>query len=179
MSVWARGRMPVIALACGFAACTGPFLLSLYLSLGTSTDANAGILGVYCFAVALMVVALVVGWMPLMAIGSVLYGIAALETTASLGDVARPALMALIGIVLFVACGLGELSLTFRRSPQIASAVWLGAAQIMGSVVVTAAVLSVGAYAVATITTWPAVVLPVAVLALGVAIKVAADRLIS
>jgi len=174
LNYWTRGRTPVAALGCAVAACVLPLVLAVVLGV---TGSGVGILGVLIFSVVVMAIGVAFGSVVVHAVACVLYGVAAIEATSSLGSAQRPVVLALVGAVLFVSFVLGELSSTVRRAPRVETAVWRSTALATAFVIAVAAGLAIAAYGIATLSVWPAIVLPVALLAIGTIVKLSTDRL--
>lgn len=178
MSTRVLGRLPGAALGCAAAACGLPLLLGLYLSFGSGSAGPVGVFAVFVFAVVLLAISIATGWIVIATAAVILFGVAALEITADLGSVQRPLLAIVSGVVLFVSFALVELSLTVRRSPTVEPMIWRASALTIGSVAGSAAALTGVAYVLATVRTWPAIVLPAAVLVMGLGLKLSVDRLL-
>lgn len=84
-------------------------------------------------------------------------------------------LMAVVGISLYVALVIHDLSGAFHRGPRISRSIWRNAAVTTLSIVVASTGAFTLAYFVAELTTWQSIVVPFGVAAIGFAAKLAAD----
>lgn len=169
------GRLPTAAIAYGASACLVPLVFAAGLVLGVH-DASAGLFGIFAFSVTMLAVGIGFGWVPLIAVSATLYGIVALDATSSLGSIARAVAMVGAGSVVFVSLGLADESFSRRRSPLVEPGVSAQSARGLAVVTALAAGMSLAAVAIAQASRWPALVLPLALLALGVVIQLVVVR---
>lgn len=172
---WTLGRVPGAAVVVAAIACAAPFGLAFLLAFGAAANAAGAVFGVFCFAVVVFVLGVIVAWVPAIAVALALYGVAAIEATSALGGAAQAMFMIATGAVLFVSFALADLSFSLRRSPSVSGAAWRVALVLPGLIVVAAAAVMAGVVAVATLSVWPAIVLPAALLVAGMAIKFGTD----
>lgn len=107
-------------------------------------------------------------------IGTTGFGALLFSFIASLANPGAATLL-LAGCVVVIALLLVDLSITLRRAPLIDRSVWIDS--VMNAAVISAlgAALFGVAWLVGTLATWQAVVLPFGVVALGYAVRLAAD----
>lgn len=85
------------------------------------------------------------------------------------------AVLVVVGAGLYLTVVLHDVAGVLHRSPRVGRGVWSGTARSSAGVIAAGAVLFIVCHAVAGLATWQTVVVPIAVVAIGYAAKVAAD----
>lgn len=151
-------------------AALATFVLPVAMAiLVSSQSTEENVLGILLVAAGIVFIGSLVGSALASGLGAVLF---------SLGTVVAEvpvALMAAVGIGLYVSLVMHDLSGAFHRAPRITRGVWRNAVVTTTVLVVVSVIAFTSAYAVANLATWQSIVVPFGVAAIGFAAKLAAD----
>lgn len=168
MVTWRLDRLFRSGAACGLAACLVP--LAMAAVIGAQASDQRAIFAGLAVSVLVMAVAVVAGSSQTMGAAMLIYGVVVVVERND------PLAFGLVGVGLFVSMVLLELSITFRRAPAIDRAVWAGTAAVTTTIVALSGLAFFVAYRVATGSVWDTAMVPVALIAFGLASQFLAER---
>lgn len=167
MISWRFDRLFRSGAACGVAACAVPLIMAVALGATSESDRLVWALGM---GIIFMACAVIAGSTLVMGIGVLLFaGVTAADGTSPIG-------YALVGAGLYVAFMLHSLSVSFRRAPGIDRTIWKGSGATTTAVVIAGWGASFVSYRVATQATWDIALIPLALVGVGLAARVLAER---
>lgn len=143
-------------------------------ALGWLVDTHAAqqeTLGLLLVSAGVCLIGTVVGSTVTTGVGILLYcvGTIAAETPAWV--------MVIVGAGLLVTFVLHDLAGVARRDPHVGDRFWMPIAQVVAAAVVSAALLFAGIHAVARLTEWHPIAVPIGIATIGFSTKFAADNL--
>jgi len=166
MLTWQVDRLLRSGPLCAIATFIVPIALAVLVASLTEVD---NILGLVLVASGLIFVGSVFGSVVTSGLGVLMF-----STGAVLADISPVALMA-VGIGLFITLQIHDLAGLLRRAPRMNPAIWKRTASTAAVVALLAIVLFAATYGVAKLARWQTIVVPFGVVAIGFAIKLAAD----
>lgn len=166
MMTWHLDRLARSATACLLLAALLPGILGFIINAQSDVG---GVLGGMLVGALFIGVGAAVGSIVTSGAGAILFGI--VTAFAQPGAL----LLAIAGLVLLGALMLVDLSITSRRAPLIDRSIWTDTALSFLIVASVASVATVIALLIAGLATWQAVVLPLGLVAVGYAVRIAAE----
>ena len=164
---WRLDHLVRAASWCAIAAWALPFATGAVLAQVSDTS---NLFGAFAVATIIMAIGAATGVAPVMGFGCLAFG---LITAVGLDS---PWALAATGCVLLIAVVFFDLSIAFRRSPDIDRSVWIGTAATTAVVLAAAIGGFAMAYSIAVGATWDAVLIPLALVAIGLTARYVADR---
>ena len=138
-------------------------------ALVNSQRSQDNVLGILLVAAGVIFIGSLVGSAFGSGLGAVFFGLGTVAAEAPV------AVMAIVGIGLYVTLVVHDLAGSFHRAPRITRAVWRNTAITTAAVAVVSAAAFILTYFVGGLATWQSIVVPFGVAAIGFAAKLAAD----
>lgn len=166
MLTWQVDRLLRSGPLCALATFALPVLLAILVNSQRTED---NVLGIMLVASSIIFIGTMVGSVVASGSGVVLFCLGTVVAEVPV------AVMAIVGIGLFVAMVIHDLAGAFHRAPRINPAVWKNAAITTAAVAAISTVVFSISYVIAGLATWQNIVVPFGVAAVGFAAKLAAD----